>query len=261
MPPAVSVIIPTWNRKNTLKKAIESVQNQTLRDIEILVCDDGSSDGSSVMVKEMSSLDHRVRWVPGKHAGGPATPRNVGIQQSLSPWVAFLDSDDMWSANKLKMQLAFAKAGSYDMVCANAYRVSGNKKVPYFLNDHSTGAITFSRLLLDNRVICSTVMIKRDVVKKVGGFPEAKRYVAIEDYLAWLKTASRFRIGYQSDLLASYRDDPKNSLRKNWKSVQEQTSTVLVYITDWMAKNRVISIRYAISYSNLLMHKYRTACL
>ena len=93
-PPSVSVIIPTWNRAHTLPRAIESVLSQSLPILEVLICDDGSTDGTAEAVMAMARQDPRIRWLPGERGGRPAIPRNRGIRESRGEWLAFLDSDD-----------------------------------------------------------------------------------------------------------------------------------------------------------------------
>ena len=98
----VSVIIPTYNRQHTLLAAIQSALSQTLPPLEVLVCDDGSTDGSAEAVAALD--DPRVRWLTGPHAGYPAVPRNRGLREARGEWVAFLDDDDVWLPEKLAVQ-------------------------------------------------------------------------------------------------------------------------------------------------------------
>src|SRR6185295_5594024 len=105
MKPRVSVVIPTYNRKSVLLESIASVQNQTVRELEILVCDDGSTDGSSDAVGLLMQRDARIRWIPGEHSGYPGISRNRGIRAAAGEWIAFQDSDDLWLPQKLERQL------------------------------------------------------------------------------------------------------------------------------------------------------------
>lgn len=99
----VSVIIPTFNRAKTLERALKSILNQTIDVCEIFVCDDGSTDNSKEIVTGIN--DQRIIWVPGRHSGLPAVPRNRGIKMARGNWVAFLDSDDWWNRFKLEKQI------------------------------------------------------------------------------------------------------------------------------------------------------------
>ena len=104
MKPILSIIIPTYNRKKFLLRAINSIYHQSFQNFEILICDDGSSDSTMALVKSISQRDSRVRWISGKHSGGPATPRNRGLKFARGEWVAFLDSDDTWLPSKIEHQ-------------------------------------------------------------------------------------------------------------------------------------------------------------
>ena len=103
--PKVSVVIQTWNRAELISSAIESVLNQTLQPIEILICDDGSTDETFRIVDSFAIKDSRVKWVPGKRSGFAAAPRNRGLFEAKGDWIAFIDSDDVWRKDKLMLQL------------------------------------------------------------------------------------------------------------------------------------------------------------
>ena len=89
----VSVIIPTWNRANTIEKAVRSALNQTMPDMEALVCDDGSTDDTFRIVNSIA--DPRVKWIGGAHAGIPAVPRNRGIAEADVAWYLFELAHDL----------------------------------------------------------------------------------------------------------------------------------------------------------------------
>ena len=100
--PRVSVVLPTYNRERWLPEAIASVQSQTFADWELLIVDDGSTDGSVERVPR----DTRIRIIAREHSGHLATVRQAGVTASTGEFVAFLDSDDRWHADKLALQLA-----------------------------------------------------------------------------------------------------------------------------------------------------------
>lgn len=97
----VSVVIPTYNRENTIESSVRSALNQTYPVEEVLVCDDGSTDHTESIVRSIE--DDRVKWLPGRHWGRPAPPRNRGLQVATGQWLAFLDSDDEWDNNKVEL--------------------------------------------------------------------------------------------------------------------------------------------------------------
>lgn len=103
--PKVSVIIPTYNRADLLPRAIGSVLNQTFRDFELIVVDDGSTDNTKEVVKEFQKKDERVRYIWRENSSGAAKPKNEGIKNSKGDYIAILDSDDKWLPGKLQKQL------------------------------------------------------------------------------------------------------------------------------------------------------------
>ena len=101
--PTVSVLIPTYDRLPLLKQAVASVQTQTFQDWELIVVDDGSTDGTAAWLRALN--DPRVVVVSLEHSGDIAALRNRGIQEATGTYVAFLDSDDLWMPDKLRLQL------------------------------------------------------------------------------------------------------------------------------------------------------------
>src|SRR5258708_6037496 len=108
--PKVSVIIPTYNRKDTLGEAIDSALHQTYKDIEILVMDHGSTDGSFEWVTK--TYGEAIRAIRLEYCPLPACPRNRGIEAAKGDYVAFLDSDDLWLPQKLELQMKVLESHS-----------------------------------------------------------------------------------------------------------------------------------------------------
>ncbi len=209
----ISVIIPTWNRKKTINRAIKSVLNQSFPIHEILVCDDGSTDSTYQVIKEFENKS--IKWISGVHSGLPAIPRNRGIAAAEGEWIAFLDSDDEWLPNKIEQQLYEINRLQIDVICTNAFRITPYnylQKEPY-LKKHSSTNLTLNALLISNEVICSSVLIKKSLLEMTGKFPEDKQLKAIEDYTLWLKVACLTPIKYLPDALINYYDNPSESVR------------------------------------------------
>ena len=95
--PTVSVIIPTYNRAHLVGRAIKSVLNQTYRDFEIIVVDDGSTDNTKDIIKEFQKKDKRIKYIPYEKNKGGSAARNTGIKAAKGEYIAFLDSDDEWA--------------------------------------------------------------------------------------------------------------------------------------------------------------------
>jgi len=230
---SISVIIPTSNRAATLEKSIRSALEQTFSPLEVLVCDDGSMDKSREIVGLIN--DSRVRWIDGEGGGRPAIPRNRGIGASRGEWLAFLDSDDEWLPEKLEKQLTHASKMGCGAVCSNAIRYipSQGHLGPMFVRWTLGNSVSFPALLQNNYVICSSVLIKKDIVNKCKGFPKDKALKAVEDYALWLRSATFTNFAYLNEPLLIYRDEPEASIRAYGSSVWQQRITILKSFVSW----------------------------
>ncbi len=206
---SVSVIVPTWNRADMIKKAVQSAINQTYPPLEILVCDDGSIDNTEKIINSLN--DPRVIWVKGSHSGSPAITRNRGILKCKGEWIAFLDSDDEWLPKKLQKQIELAYKLGCKAICSNAYRLLPERGIVGTLLTWNKEIIMLDDLLNCNQVICSSVMIHRSLFEKTNGFPEDTK--VIEDYALWLRIAIMSDFAFVNEPLVIYRDDAVNSIR------------------------------------------------
>ncbi len=227
----LSVIIPTFNRLHTLDKALRSGALQNIPDMEIIVVDDGSTDGTGeLLTKEWS----QVRYLYIEHSGLPAVARNKGLAAAKSDYVAFLDSDDEWLPGKIARQVSIlANNPNVGLVCSNAVVRRGDAVDMTLLpagKDYPHRALT--ELLSGNFVITSTVVIRRSVLKQTGGFPEAAKFIAIEDYHLWLRIAAIYDVIYIDDCLAVYRDAPSESIRGR-VSLQKHYESMIFLMQDF----------------------------
>mgnify|MGYP001615803829 CR=1 FL=1 len=189
----VSVIIPTFNRAQTIRRSIESVLAQDGVSFEILVVDDGSTDETRALVQNLASENSCLRYLfqPNR---GPSAARNRGISSTWRKFIAFLDSDDEWLPWKLKAQLEFFKQNPDYLICQteeiwvrNGVRVNPMKKHKKY------GGFIFERCLQRSIVSPSAVMMRREFFDRVGFFDES--LPACEDYDLWLRASARFPIG------------------------------------------------------------------
>jgi len=190
MKPFVSIIIPTYQNCNRLRGALNSVLSQTYDDYEVLIMDDGSTDGTEEMVN--SFKDSRIFYYWNKNSGGPAKPRNRGIKFSKGNWIAFLDSDDSWKPNKLKMCIENISE-QVDLIYHDLEIVYGSKKI-FRRKKARTRKLkkpVLIDLLINDNLICnSSVIVRKNLLQKVGGINESKSLVAAEDYNTWLRIAN-----------------------------------------------------------------------
>lgn len=238
----VSVVIPTWNRAHTIGAAIESVLAQTHAVHEVLVCDDGSTDNTPEIVAAIN--DERVRLITGPRAGRPAVPRNRGIKLAKGNWIAFLDSDDCWLPTKLETQFAAVKKDGTLASSTNAWQMlPGKGRVTQYLKlDNSQ--FTLRKLLETNYVICSSVLVQKQLVEECGSFPEADNLKAIEDYALWLRIASKTNISFCAEPLVEYLDDAVNSVRSSAKEPVQRENVMLDFYR-WYSPHGKLSERNA----------------
>lgn len=208
----ISVIIPNYNRAELLVKAIQSALQQTSAVLEVIVCDDGSTDNSKDLVTQ---LNHpKVKWIDCGKNGRPAIPRNIGIKESKGNWLAFLDNDDEWLPNKLEEQVNCIKAHQLKAVCTNAFDIKLNDpNSSKLLLSYPNSEITFSDLIKENNVICSSMLVAKEVLTDFSFFPEEPEYKAIEDYVLWLRLSTQFKIGYINRALVKYLNENQTSIR------------------------------------------------
>jgi len=227
----VSVVIPTYNRANTIELSIRSALNQTYPVMEVLVCDDGSTDDTHSIVKEID--DERVKWLPGEHVGRPAIPRNRGIKAATGQWLGFLDSDDEWDKNKVQLQLIYAEKYSTRAVCSNAHRFVPEQGIVGNYLTCQKDILTFEDLSKGNYVICSSAMIHRSLLPIVHGFPEEVDLKALEDYALWLRTATQTGFAFVNEPLVTYLDTPNSSIRADSQNGWVQRRHVFNNFLQW----------------------------
>lgn len=187
---AISVIIPTFNRAKKVVRAITSVLYQTFDDFEIIVVDDGSTDGTK---KAVIQFGRKITYTVHASNLGVSAARNTGIKRSSAPFIAFLDSDDYWLPQKLRVQMDFFKTHPRALACQteetwirNGRRVNPRKK-----HLKPSGDI-FEPSLKLCLVSPSAVMLKKSLLEELDLFDED--LPACEDYDLWLRIASLYPV-------------------------------------------------------------------
>jgi len=202
--PLVSVIIPVFNGEAFIARAIESILAQTYTAFEVVVIDDGSTDGTSDIVQSYGAS------VVYAHQSNleRSVARNAGLKLATGQFIAFLDADDWWFVEKLERQVAYAEKHPdlgliYSWVnvvddAGQQLRVLGNER-PLL---EAEGSDLFEWFLLGHSVPTPSVMIRKECLDAVGGFDESITY--IEDWDLWMRIANRYSVGYVAEPLACY---------------------------------------------------------
>lgn len=185
----ITVVIPTYNRAKFLQECLESVSIQTHPPTQVIVVDDGSEDQTESVCRQ-SSLD--VRYIYLEHCG-VSTARNRGIQAATTAWIALLDSDDLWQAQKLERQWAFVQEHPECRILqTEEVWIRKGRRVNQRAIHHKPSGWIFGASLEHCLVSPSAVLIHREVFADVGSFDEA--LPACEDYDLWLRMALYYPI-------------------------------------------------------------------
>lgn len=211
----VSVIIPTYNRLSLLKKAIESVLTQTYTNFEIVVIDDGSSDGTREYL--LSLNDPRIKSILLYTNRGPNAARNAGIRKAEGRYIAFLDDDDEWLSDKLEKQVNIFKHNNIGIVYSAAIISLKNENIEYETTPEAKGKL-FNELLLSNVIgSTSTVILRSELLSKHGMFNE--KMPSMEDYELWLRLSKHTEVDFVKEPLIIYGcTTKKDSVSKNVQS-------------------------------------------
>jgi len=195
--PAVSVIIPTYNRANFLRLALDSLARQSVRDFETIVVDDGSTEDTESVVRNHPVAARFIR----QSRGGPALARNHGVAESSADTIAFLDSDDEWLPTKLeRFRAAMSNRpdvriwyGPMNPIDQNGHLVAGRTKA-------CEGGWITNALFHSSFVHVPSVVMHRSVFDEFGGFNP--RLPVCEDYDLWLRISTRYEFGLVPEPLA-----------------------------------------------------------
>jgi glycosyltransferase involved in cell wall biosynthesis len=212
----VSVVIPCFNRKKTLSRSIDSVVNQTYKPSEIIIVDDGSTDGTRDFILN-SYPNIKYFFQPKK---GVSSARNKGIRESSSDWVAFLDSDDEWLPQKLEKQIN--QLGKYSEIFishTNEIWIRNGVRVNQMKKHQKYGGYIFDKCLDICRISPSSVLIHKRVLKDVGVFDEALQ--VCEDYDLWLRITSKYSVLFERELLIVKYGGHKDQLSKVKEGIEQ----------------------------------------
>jgi glycosyltransferase involved in cell wall biosynthesis len=223
--PLVSVVLPTYQRADVLGRAVRSVLSQTVTDLELLVVDDGSTDGTAELVEQITRTDPRVRYLQQPNGGAPRA-RNLGIRHARGPYTAFQDSDDEWEPTFLERLLPFVRShpGVLAFTSHDVTHLDG--RVVRLPDTHVRDVRR--RILHRNIVSTQTVLLPTAALRDVGGFDVHLR--SVQDWELWLRLHDRLELVHVDEVLvhlhrqadsisetAGYRRSLRRVVLRHWR--------------------------------------------
>ena len=246
----ISVVIPSYNRKEFLKRSIDSVINQTKKAYEIIVVDDGSTDGTETMIK--SDYDF-VKFIKQKNKGVSAA-RNIGIEVSIGEWICFLDSDDEWKKDKLEKQINAMKSNpGYKFFHSNEIWIKNGLRINQKKKHKKYGGDIFDKCLDMCRISPSSVMVDKTVFDEVGNFNED--LVVCEDYELWLRICDKYRVFFIDEPLIIKYGGHQGQLSYSIESIENHRIKALEYLIleNLNRKNKRHAIQMLLSKLNIYL--------
>ena len=246
----ISVVIPSYNRREFLKRSIDSAINQTKKPLEIIVVDDGSTDGTETMIK--SDYDF-VKFIKQKNKGVSAA-RNIGIKVSIGEWICFLDSDDEWKKDKLEKQINAMKSNpGYKFFHSNEIWIKNGLRINQKKKHKKYGGDIFDKCLDMCRISPSSVMIDKTVFDEVGNFNE--NLVVCEDYELWLRICDKYRVFFIDEPLIIKYGGHQGQLSYSIESIENHRIKALEYLIleNLNRKNKRHAIQMLLSKLNIYL--------
>ena len=208
--PIVDVIIPSYDRKELLKRAVQSVQSQSYKNWNLLIVDDGSTDGTFE-----EDYGEKVKILKLENNRGVSYARNQGIKQTQAYWIAFLDSDDEWLPQKLEKQMEYAGSHpQYPLIHCNETWLQKGK----ILNQKKKHQKQGGKIFIPSVRLCcispSAALIKRSLFAELGLFRED--FPVCEDFEFWLRITSFYEVGFLEEPLLIKYGGHKDQLSKKY---------------------------------------------
>jgi glycosyltransferase involved in cell wall biosynthesis len=252
MGPLISIIVPAHNAEATVARALKSALAQTYRPIEIVVVDDGSDDATGEVVSGFGS--NLILLITNPSCLGVAAARNAGIRQAKGEFIAFLDADDEWQAEKLARQMALiAGAPSMSFVaCAANYITNDNtaSRYPDETRQPHGGSDAWKTLLAYSFVCTPSVLARRSTLDEVGLFDDS--LVVGEDQDLWIRLARHGEVGFIDEVLVNVHDTPTSLVKQHESAAPELMLRIVRRQLDEVGtglapaeRRRILACRYA----------------
>jgi glycosyltransferase involved in cell wall biosynthesis len=259
--PYFSIITPTFNRIKQLPELVKCVLGQDFNDFELIIIDDGSTDETNKLIHDIIE-DPRIHYHRlAKNSGGPAHPRNYGIQKSMGKWLCFLDADDLWTEDKLsKIYSLCSDESSIEVICHDEIMINKSTgKQKYLRYGPFTKNFYENMLLKGNRLSTSATTVKRSFLSsKYITFNEDSNFRIVEDYDFWLQLAKHNANFYFYNRVLGYYIVDNNGIsfdhKKSLNNLYHLLKThILSLDKPASTKNRILKkVTYSIEFSKII---------
>ena len=218
--PEFSVIVPCYNVEHTVKATLESLNNQTVTDFEVILVNDGSTDNTQELLEKFTFVQKKI--IVNKINNGLGAARNSGIKISTGKYIALLDADDLWMSRKLELQIPLFQKKTVGLVYSNAiyFYTNGRKKKLYKYKTPPTGKV-FKELLNKYFLCITTVIISKKALESMNYWFDPN-FSIIEEYDLFIRISYLWELSYYNDALAKYRIHDKNTTFLQWDKIKDE---------------------------------------
>lgn len=222
MPPLISVIMPAYNAEKFIKQAIDSILNQTFKDFEFLIINDGSVDNTKMIIEDYVKCDARVKLINQERNQGIVAALNVGLKQALGKYIARMDSDDIARPDRFALQVNFLEKHPEMAIVGGGYAPfsTDSKRSDIF---HVAGSLEIAWRFLSNTQFCHpTVMFRKELINDCGLYPPQEA----EDYAYFSRIIKKYRGANLRRVLIDYREHPKSRSFASKKEISQSVMNV-----------------------------------
>ena len=244
----VSILMAAYNAEKTIKSAVESVSAQTCADWELIVVNDCSRDKTAEIVSDIAAKDHRVKLISNETNLGVSLTRKKALDAATGDWIAVLDSDDMWTPDKLEKQLALAEKENADLVFTGSAFID-NDGNPINWQLHVPSEMKYRELLKQNLISNSSVLVKKELYEKFYAVGDDMH----EDFAMWLNiTKAGYKVCGLDEALLIHRlsrgSRSRNKLKcaiRTWNSYRYVGLNLFeaMYFMCWYAVRGILKYR------------------
>ena len=229
----VSIISPMYNAEKYIAETIQSVLNQSYDNWEMIIVDNASTDKSASIVKKYMNINNKIKYIKlDLNSGGPAKPRNIGLENAKGEYVAFLDADDVWLSEKLESQFSFINKNKINFTSTYCSLIDGNSKdiklsKKSYLYYKFISKKDIKDVIKNSFIITSSVLVSKAILLK---FSEEKNFIAVEDFDMWLRVlhAKESKYKYQDEQLIKYRILETSASKRNDVFNQELKANIVL---------------------------------